>query len=402
MLNSTNTEVVITGCIGLARQGEAALLLPILHALAKLNAESLSESQQLGILRALQLAFIRLGAGADEKNATMIEIKKQLGSKLEAHFPTSSDALNRELAILMVFTNSPSAAKKIVPLLSLNRVAEKSSFGDVASRNKQFGGSIEAMTANAPDLQQYHYAFVLRNLKQGWSPEDRKAYFSWFAKAHSWAGGASYQKFLTNIENSAFEQMTEAERIVLEASGARKAYKAPELPKPTGPGKDYTLDELVALSTTQMKGRDFKNGEKMYRAARCVVCHRFAGDGGSTGHDLTQAAGRFSFKDLTESIIDPSKVVSDQYKTTIVETKAGKTYTGRIVAATADSITLLVDPEDSTKLVTVTNDDLESKQLSSVSLMPKDLLKQLNENEVLDLLAYLLSRGNAQDQMFRK
>jgi putative heme-binding domain-containing protein len=402
VLNSTNPEVVITGCTGLARQGEAALLLPILHALAKINAESLTEAQQLGILRALQLAFIRLGAGADEKNATMNEIKKQLGSKLEALFPTPSDALNRELSILMVFTNSPSAAKKIVPLLSLNRVAEKSSFADVASRNKQFGGSIEAMTANAPDLQQYHFAFVLRNLKQGWSQEDRKAYFSWFAKAHSWAGGASYQKFLTNIENSAFEQMTEAERIVLEASGARKAYKAPELPKPTGPGKDYTLDELVALSTTQMKGRDFKNGEKMYRAARCVVCHRFAGDGGSTGHDLTQAAGRFSFKDLTESIIDPSKVVSDQYKTTIVETKAGKTYTGRIVAATADSITLLVDPEDSTKLVTVTNDDLESKQLSSVSLMPKDLLKQLNENEVLDLLAYLLSRGNAQDQMFRK
>ena len=117
---------------------------------------------------------------------------------------------------------------------------------------------------------------------------------------------------------------------------------------------------------------------------------------------MTQAAGRFTFKDLTESIIDPSKVVSDQYKTTIVETTDGKTYTGRIVAAAADSITILVDPEDSTKLVTVKNDQIESKQLSNVSLMPKDLLKQLNENEVLDLLAYLLSRGNAQDSMFKR
>ena len=266
----------------------------------------------------------------------------------------------------------------------------------------QFGGSISAMNANAPDLQQYHYAFVLRNLKQGWTMEDRKTYFSWFEKAHSWAGGVSYPKFLTNIENSAFELMPEAERIVLEASGARKAYKAPELPKPVGPGRDYTLDELVALPATRLKGRDFKNGETMYKAARCVVCHRFAGDGGSTGHDLTQAAGRFTFKDLTESIVDPSKVISDQYKTTIVETKAGKAYTGRIVMATGDSITLLIDPEDSTKLVTVKNDEIEARQLSPVSLMPKDLLKPLNENEVLDLMAYLLSRGNPQDPMFQK
>ena len=169
-----------------------------------------------------------------------------------------------------------------------------------------------------------------------------------------------------------------------------------------GPGKDYTVEELVSLSATEMKGRDFKSGETMYKAAKCIVCHRFAGDGGSTGHDLTQAAGRFNFKDLTESIVDPSKVISDQYKTTIVETKDGKTYTGRIVNQTNDSITMLIDPEDSTKIVTIKNDNIEEKKISSVSLMPKDLLKQLNQNEVLDLMAYLLSRGNAQDSMFRK
>ena len=392
---ATNPDTVITGCIGLARQGEPQLLPQILVALGGIDATQLMESQQLALLRALQLAFIRLGAPDD---AT----KRLIGEKLDAIFPAPSNALNRELANLMVFVESPGVAKKILPLLTKERVVETSNLGEVLARNKQYGAAIEAMYANAPDLQQYYYAYVLRNMKSNWTIDDKKTYFSWFDKAHSWSGGVSYQKFLTNIENSVFERLPEAERIVLEASGARKAYKAPELPKPAGPGKDYTLDELVALSATRMKDRDFKNGEKMYKAARCVVCHRFAGDGGSTGHDLTQAAGRFTFKDLTESIIDPSKVVSDQYKTTIVETTEGKTYTGRIVAAAADSITILVDPEDSTKLVTVKNDEIESKQLSNVSLMPKDLLKQLNENEVLDLLAYLLSRGNAQDSMFKR
>jgi putative heme-binding domain-containing protein len=402
VLNSKNPDVVITGCIGLARQGESPLLLPILKALGDLDVFSLNQPQQLGMLRALQLAFIRLSHPSDEKSEQLIAAKAKLGARLDAVFPTPFDSLNREIAILMVFVGSPGATSKIVPLLAKERVIQKSDFGDVASRNKQFGKSIEVMMANQPDLQQYHYAFVLRNLKQGWTMDQRKAYFSWFEKAHTWAGGASFQKFLTNIENAAFESMPENERVVLEASGVRKAYKAPELPKPVGPGKEYTLDELVAMSATQMKGRDFKNGEKMYKAARCVVCHRFAGDGGSTGHDLTQAAGRFTFKDLTESIIDPSKVVSDQYKTTLVETKQGKTYSGRVVSATADSITLLIDPEDSTKLVTLKNDEIESRQLSSVSLMPKDLLKPLNENEVLDLLAYLLSRGDAKDSMFKK
>jgi putative heme-binding domain-containing protein len=140
----------------------------------------------------------------------------------------------------------------------------------------------------------------------------------------------------------------------------------------------------------------------MFAATRCVICHRFAGDGGATGPDLTQAAGRFSFKDLTEAIVDPSKIVSDQYKTTVVQTAAGKTYTGRVVSVAADSITLLIDPEDATKVVTLKKADIEQQSLSPTSLMPKDLLQPLNQNEVLDLLAYLLSRGNPQDPIFKK
>jgi hypothetical protein len=35
------------------------------------------------------------------------------------------------------------------------------------------------------------------------------------------------------------------------------------------------------------------------------------------------------------------------------------------------------------------------------SLMPAKLLNELNQNEVLDLLAYMLSRGNPQSNMFK-
>ena len=54
-----------------------------------------------------------------------------------------------------------------------------------------------------------------------------------------------------------------------------------------------------------------------------------------------------------------------------------------------------------TKTVKIAKTDIEQQAPSATSLMPKDLLNSLNENEVLDLLAYLLSRGNPRDGMFR-
>ena len=126
------------------------------------------------------------------------------------------------------------------------------------------------------------------------------------------------------------------------------------------------------------------------------------GEGGATGPDLTQLAGRFNYKDLSEAIMDPSKVVSDQYRGVIVQTAQGQTYTGRIIGETPDAITMLTDPEDPSKIVTIKKKDVEEKVAAPQSLMPKDLLKPLNQEEVLDLMAYLLSRGNERDKMFKK
>ena len=386
---------VIHGCIGLARQAEPSLLPKIVDALGKLDFSKLTEEQQLGLLRAYQLAFIRLGNPDKETCAA-------LAKKFDDLFPQKSDFVNRELAILMVHFQSPGAVKKLVPVLAQERVASQQPVGELINRNKGYGGVFAAMLANQPDQQQYHYAFVLRNLKTGWTIEDRKTYFNWFNKARTWSGGASYPKYLTNIDNDSFANSTDAERLAIEALGIRKPYVIPELPKATGPGKEYSVSDVIALATDKLKARDFKNGEKMFKAARCVVCHRFGGDGGATGPDLTQLAGRFNLKDLTDAIVEPSKVISDQYKASIVETKAGKVITGRIVSESKDSITIVVDPENATKTVEVKKSDIESNQPSLVSLMPKDLLKTLNEDEVRDLLAYLLSRGNPNDAMFRK
>jgi putative heme-binding domain-containing protein len=395
VLGASDAEMIITGVVGLARQAEPALRPKLLATLDKLDFNRLTELQQLGLLRAYELVFIRLGMPDESTHAT-------LGVKFESLFPARSELANRELAVLMVALNSPNAAHKLVPVLTQERVMSQREMGEVLSRHKGYGGAIAAMLANQPDQLQVHIALTLRNLKKGWTLDERKTYFRWFETARTWAGGNSYQKFLVNIDKDAYENSTDVERLAVEAIGARKPYKAPELPKPQGPGREYALAELMELSTGKLKARNFENGKKMFAAARCVVCHRFGGDGGATGPDLTQAAGRFNLKDLTEAIVDPSKVVSDQYRTTVVQTAQGKSYTGRVLSVTDSALTMLIDPEDATKTVEIKKADIEEQVLSPVSLMPKDLLKTLNESEVFDLLAYLLARGNPQDPMFKK
>lgn len=407
---------VINGVVGLARQGDAGIQIQLIDALDSLPFGELSTSDQLELLRAWQLVFARLGPPSEE-------MEQKLAAKYDPYFPVrltqvskensskdpwdinAVDALNRELATLLVYWKSQHIAAKIVSELQKENsvLSDQDQLNQLIARNKGYGRAVESMLERQPDLQQIHYAFVLRNLKQGWTLEERKTYFSWFEKASKWSGGNSFQKFLQNIETEAFENASEKERLAIEASGARKPYQVPELPKPVGPGKDRNLSDILTLAENGLKSqRNFENGKKMFAATRCIICHRFDGDGGATGPDLTQLAGRFNLKDLTEAIVEPSKVISDQYRAMQVVTFEGKVYTGRVLSESEDQFTLLLDPEDATKFIDIAREDVDEMVAAKTSLMPKDLLKSLNDEEVLDLLAYLLSRGNPNDPIFRR
>lgn len=357
--------------------------------------DKLTPAQKLNYVRALSLTFIRLGPPA-------LDVMTEFVSRLEGAFPSDDLRLNRELCQMLVYLNSPEIVAKTVELLNQSPQREDIDMGELLTRNAGYGRDINAMIANQPDKQQTWYAFCLRVAKAGWTPELRADYYRWFGRAQEWSGGNSFQKFLQNIEGEAWEATSFDHRVLVEAAGARTPYVVRELPTPAGPGKAWTLEEVRTLAKDGLKHRSFENGKKMFAATRCVVCHRFAGDGGATGPDLTQLAGRFNIDALTEAIVDPSKVISDQYKASTVITTAGKSVVGRIVSETDQQISVLVDPENSTKIVDIAKDDIEESQPSKVSIMPADLLKPLNQDEVLDLLAYLLSRGDEKSGLFAK
>ncbi|SIO22983.1 putative heme-binding domain-containing protein [Singulisphaera sp. GP187] len=395
VLAERSPEALMTGIVGLARKGDKAHQPDLIKALARLNFNALDEAKQLDLLRTWSLVFIRMGEPSPE-------LASRLAKQFDSVFPGKSELLNRELANMLVYLKSPTIAAKLIALMKQERGAETTESADLLARNPGYGGTIARMQANRPDAQKIHYAFALRNLREGWTLDERKFYFQWLETARKWSGGASYQGFINNIDKDAFENASESERLAVEAAGARKPFRLKELPKPKGPGQHWDLNAVLGLSPARLSGRNFAQGQKMFSAARCVLCHRFGGEGGATGPDLTQAAGRFSLKDLTEAIVEPSKVISDQYRATVIATNAGKVHTGRIVSESDKSYTMVVDPEDPTKVVEIPKADVEEQAPSKASLMPDKLLDTLSPNEVLDLLAYLLSRGEANDPMFRK
>jgi putative heme-binding domain-containing protein len=400
----------ITGAIAVAHQAEPSAQGSLLAALDGIDLAALDTATRIDLVRAYELALIRLG----EPSA---EAKARIAARFAPLFPSGSFDLDRELSSLLVAVRSPGIVTKLVSMLaapsgsaaSTNLAPNEDDLRQLISRNAGYGSAVRAALEKRSDLLQVHYAYALRTItkKDAWTLADRKGYHEWFTRARQWAGGNSFRKFLMNIENESLAGYSDTDKLALETLGARKPYTPPPLPKPEGPGRTWTVEDILAAAGQDgdkglSKGRDFERGQRTFAAARCVVCHRFGEDGGATGPDLTQAAGRFQLKDLVEAMVHPSKVVSDQYKASIVQTADGKVFTGRIVSESPETITIVTDPEDATKFAEIKRSDIEEILPSSESLMPRGLLDPLNESEVLDLLAYTLSRGNKHDSRFKR
>jgi len=162
------------------------------------------------------------------------------------------------------------------------------------------------------------------------------------------------------------------------------------------------MTELVPMLETELKNRNFEHGRQMFGAASCFACHRFDNQGGSVGPDLTILSGRFSPRDILESVMEPNKQISDQYGSVQIVTTDGKVVNGRIINLAGDSFRVQTDMMRPGDLTSVDRKQIEEMYESKVSMMPAGLLNTLEKDEILDLMAYLLSRGDRKNAMFAK
>jgi putative heme-binding domain-containing protein len=347
-----------------ARGGYAVTIAAALDALPFAR---LPEAQLVDALRAYALAFARLGPPPAASRARTL-------ARLDRLYPHRGRLANRELAQLLVYLEAPRVVPRTLALLDAAKTQE----------------------------DQVHFAFVLRNVKGGWTLGEKRRYFAWLQKAAAtYKGGASWANFLEGIKQDALARF-----VGPEDQAALRDVLAALPPPPMAAAQEargfvhhWQMEDLEGALADAGRGRSFERGRAAYEAAQCGKCHRFGGEGSGVGPDLSAVGGRFSPRELLEAILLPSNIISDQYQNAQIVTKSGEVHVGAVVEETTTEIAIRPSPL-APDVVRLRKDEIASRGLSDVSIMPEGLVSILKKEEVLDLLAYLRSGGRASDPAF--
>ena len=242
--------------------------------------------------------------------------------------------------------------------------------------------------------------FLLRDQPTGWTDERRMIYFQKLATARHWQGGEGMPRFIQRITDDALASVPEAERAKYAAIVAPQSMPADDSPLVTTRPvvQAWKAKDVASLLMKTKQKASVERGKELFAAALCIRCHRFGTSGHAVGPDLTGLARRFSRRDMLESIILPSKVIAEQYRTVQIETSDGRLVVGRILSEgdyRSTKLRIAVNPLDPRQVTDVEKSAIESHTLTNTSLMPEGLLNTLSADEIRDLLAYLETAGVA-------
>ena len=389
-------ERSFAGLLALARQGAATDLDPLLAALGRFAFAELLRDEKTAWLRIHALALLRLGPANAAQRALVAE-------RLLPLFPAADERLDQDLAELLAHVQAPGLVGKAAPMLATMRPTPAPAWAKIGKQGdvygSQYGGVIDAMAAAMPPIGQLAVADALRTVADGWTVEQRTAYFRFLGAARKQKGGSSYDGFIKRMIDAAWTTCSAEEQQALAAVVQEAKAEAPRFvaKAPKGPGRDWQPADIDAILADGLQGADVRSGRNLFHATSCASCHYFAGEGGNHGPDLTSLGNKFSARDVLEAILEPSKVVSDQFGGQVVTKTDGTTLFGYAVKTFHgdDEVYEVMPATADAKLVRVKVGDVAKVERAPQSPMPADLVDRLSAAEVRDLLAFLLSRGQA-------
>lgn len=207
-----------------------------------------------------------------------------------------------------------------------------------------------------------------------------------------WKGGFTARAVRDSMLHQVTALVPPGERAPFAARIEAARAPAPVVPATTRPlVRKWTVDDLADVERdAERGGGDAGRGRRLFAEAACLACHGFRGEGGRAGPDLTGAGRRFTPHDLLVSVLEPSRVIAEQYALQVYRMADGTTFTGRTVNMAGDEVMVATDPNDpGGSEVRYRTGDLEEVVPSPVSFMPEGLLDTLSRDEILDLLAFL-------------
>lgn len=370
-LDESDPQIAMAALMALARCGTNEELRDELERLVNFDLSSMSIRQIDEALFVIDRAM----DGADALDPTMVSA---LLEAVDQIYPHRFQPLNRTLSEF------------------LSRHVQSDSF---------VPRTMNLLTDAETQLDRFHYLYVLRDQTEGWTPELRQNYFDALRQSDQFISGQGMPTFLRLIREASLATL-ESDELRSEYSKSIEASLLEEWRAKYGAVdrpwvREWSAGDLAEIvagtgDSREVTSRaDIENGAKMFEVAQCILCHRMNGRGGVSGPDLTDVSGRFSASDLLDSILTPSEIVAEKYRTDTFVLANGQVITGRILAGDfrAETLTVLPDllhPEDAIEFAKA---DIEEHTQSPVSAMPSGLVDRLKRDEIRDLLAYLLREG---------
>jgi putative membrane-bound dehydrogenase-like protein len=169
--------------------------------------------------------------------------------------------------------------------------------------------------------------------------------------------------------------------------------KYPTLPEPKLPRDEeqnhWAYQELLSFLTGPQGAQGVPaRGAALFEKAHCILCHRYGDRGDTVGPDLTNISKRFQKKEILESILFPSHVISDQFASQTITTTNGKSYVGMVSPRGDGSLVVL---QSNGEKAHIPEKQVAEAVRNKVSSMPEGLLNTLTIEEIADLFAYMSS-----------
>jgi putative heme-binding domain-containing protein len=346
-LSEKRPGAVLEAMIALARQADRSLQPAILVRISKLNWMALDDPQRLALLRAYELIFRRMGIPASDQRQAIL-------AQVDSHYPNGNDDINHEIIKCLIDLKAPNLIGRTIGVIKQTPTA----------------------------MRQIHFLLQLDRLTTKLDDEERKEL----------ADGLDLVALRDIAGRTRYRDVSAMMLSILNDVGVSE--KPDAQPAKQEVVKEWTMDDLLPLvEQEKLEGRDLRKGQTVFRRAQCHNCHRIVSSGGVLGPNLTGLSGRYRPRDVLESIVDPDKVVPDQFRTTVFVKTDGKQFTGQIVNLHRGVIQIRLDPSRPFPRVSFPEKDIAEMYLSSVSLMPKGTLNSLTADEIQDLMAYLLRRN---------
>ncbi len=351
----------IEWALAVARCGEDADRVTAVRALLPIDWAALNTMQRLAWLRTIGVAITRM----NQQNASLRgEICKVL-EPLPAGDDWRCDAERMRLLV-------------------------------AAGSDAVVAGGIELLETAPTQEQQMHCFYCLSHATAGWTPELRRRYFAWYLTTGRMRGGNSFASFLFNIRAVAIGYLDdEAKRELGDLLTALPDLADPQMPaEPREFVRKWTMEDFTGIGEADLRDRDLVRGQQMFVAGQCFQCHRVQDNGGSVGPDLTPSGRRFNPHDLLETLIQPSKAVSDQYQATVFQLEDGRTVTGRIANLNTQTLYIQTNMLDPGNFTQISDADVIDRRPATLSMMPEGLLDTMSRDEILDLLAWMRSAAD--------